>query len=479
MRLMLGLLVVVSVPLVAVSQDDPLVATVVFARSPDVKLMTGDGAQAWEWGVAPQRVVKVMPSGRVWVENLSPPGTGGAWTRRADVVVLADAVGHFSEYIRAHPKDPWGYESRAVARVELREHRKAADDIGEAIKLAPTVRRLVVRGNQWVFLGDDDKALADYTEALRLDPTHYYTLTQRGILHTSRKEYPRAEADFATAIGLRPDDAVAYNKRGVMWYGRGEFDKAVADFTTAVRLHPGFAEAFANRGLAYGGRNNGKAAIADYTRAIEAAPTTAVYHYFRGYTHAQLRDFDKALPDLTEAIRLDPADPRAYLSRAYLYKQQKNTEKAVADFSTLIRMNPKSYDGFVGRGAAWDDARAYDKAAADYVEAIRLNPKSPVPYNALAWLRATASDAKQRDGKQAVELATTLCDLSMGKVADHLDTLAAAQAEAGDFDKAVEMQKRALALPGTPDVTQQEYRTRLKLYEAGQPFRQRLPAKKE
>lgn len=140
MRLMFVLLAT-FVPMVALAQDDPLVGTVVFAKSEDVELRTEDGTLIGRWGAAPGRVVKVTASGRVKTENLYPPGTGGVWTRRTDIVPLADAVAHFSGHIRAHPDDPWGYGMRAAANHELREVRKCVDDLTEAIRLKPSAPR--------------------------------------------------------------------------------------------------------------------------------------------------------------------------------------------------------------------------------------------------------------------------------------------------------------------------------------------------
>src|SRR5262249_19208480 len=62
----------------------------------------------------------------------------------------------------------------------------------------------------------------------------------------------------------------------------------------------------------------------------------------------------------------------------------------------------------------------------------------------LAWLWATGPDGV-RDGKRAVEAATRACELTDWKENEFLDTLAAAYAEVGDFDKAVEYQKKAVS----------------------------------
>ena len=83
---------------------------------------------------------------------------------------------------------------------------------------------------------------------------------------------------------------------------------------------------------------------------------------------------------------------------------------------------------------------------------------------------AACPEAKFRDGKRAVEFATRACELTKWKDPRILNTLAAAQAEAGDFDAAVRSQKRAIELL-TDERQKDDYRSRLVLYQAKRPYR--------
>ena len=81
---------------------------------------------------------------------------------------------------------------------------------------------------------------------------------------------------------------------------------------------------------------------------------------------------------------------------------------------------------------------------------------------------ATCPDAKFQDGKMAVESATRACQLSEWKGANYLDTLAAAYAEEGTFDKAVEWQEKAIQL--SPHM--ESFQERLRLYKEKKPYRE-------
>jgi 2-methylcitrate dehydratase PrpD len=95
--------------------------------------------------------------------------------------------------------------------------------------------------------------------------------------------------------------------------------------------------------------------------------------------------------------------------------------------------------------------------------------------NALAWCLATCPDADLRDGAEAVRLAEAACSATEQKVAELLDTLAAAYAEAGRFEDAVKAARQAIKLA---EERQQQvditgFKDRLSLYEAKKPYHEK------
>ena len=91
--------------------------------------------------------------------------------------------------------------------------------------------------------------------------------------------------------------------------------------------------------------------------------------------------------------------------------------------------------------------------------------------NKLAWLLATCDDPKVRDGAGAVKFAEQAVAKTERKNPVNLETLAAAYAEAGQFEKAVNAENEAIALLQNEE-QKTDFATRLKLYESNSPYRE-------
>src|SRR5262249_15014503 len=148
----------------------------------------------------------------------------------------------------------------------------------------------------------------------------------------------------------------------------------------------------------------------------------------RGEARFKKKQYDKAISDFSESIRQNPDGYWAYSYRGIAYIRSKDHDKGIADLNEAIRLSPDHSLNYHRRAEGWLGKKEYGKARKDLAETIRLDDKDEDAYNSYAWLLATCPDAKIRDGAKAVELAKKACDLTKSKVADHIDTLAAAYA---------------------------------------------------
>jgi len=99
------------------------------------------------------------------------------------------------------------------------------------------------KGHAGLQSGDHDGAIADYTQALKLDPKLVYALIARGAAYYSKGDYRSAVEDYSRSIELEPNDAGVFNSRGNAYRKMGDYDKAAADFEAALRIDPDNAEA--------------------------------------------------------------------------------------------------------------------------------------------------------------------------------------------------------------------------------------------
>ena len=83
-----------------------------------------------------------------------------------------------------------------------------------------------------------DKAIADYNQAIELDPKYAYAYGDRALAYKRQGQLDLAIADFTRAIALDPQDSISYNNRGAAYEVQGQRDKTIADYRTALKLDP-------------------------------------------------------------------------------------------------------------------------------------------------------------------------------------------------------------------------------------------------
>jgi tetratricopeptide (TPR) repeat protein len=243
---------------------------------------------------------------------------------------------------------------------------------------------------------------------------------------------------------------------------------------TSLGWAGGLDDADAGRAAAQGG--NYDEAIRLFTKAIDSGELSqehlSVAYNNRGNAWYKKGDYDRAVADYTKVIEIEPRQVFAYTCRGNAWYKKGDYDKAIADFTTFIEIEPRQPFAYNNRGNAWGKKGDYEKAIADFTKAIEVDPQHTSAYNSLAWLFATCPDDRYRDGTQAVELAEKAVELD--EAISRLDTLAAAYAEAGRFQDAIQTQEQAIAklkqAGGTKYLA--EFEQHLESYKDGKPWRE-------
>jgi tetratricopeptide (TPR) repeat protein len=214
-------------------------------------------------------------------------------------------------------------------------------------------------------------------------------------------------------------------------------------------------------------------ALEYFTQRVQEYPEEPAYWNNRGRVWEEKQELEKAIADYSEAAKLAPEDATTHNNLGTACQKQGDHATAIKHYDNALRSDAQNPTVFYNRGRANQYTGNYEAAAKDYAEAIRVDPKYLPGYNNSAWLAATCPDEKFRNAKLALELAQKAVDMTQGKVWEVLDTLAAAQAEKGDFAAAVKTSEQALAL-GSDAAIHGGVRDRMALYQAGQKYR--MPA---
>ncbi len=259
--------------------------------------------------------------------------------------------------------------------------------------------------------------------------------------------------------------AKAITEEGLKFARKGQLKKAITAFTTAIELDRSRWETYRFRGIAHAKLGRYVLAFKDFDIAILHDPNCAECFYERGTIKMLCGQLEDALEDFSKCVNLDREHAPAYSSRAGVFIRRGLYREALEDIRAALSLKPQNPDYLHNRAVVLTSLERYGEAIEGYERAINLDPKGGGTYNNLAWLLATAKDSTVRDCRKAISYASKA--LKIGKTGSWMDTLAAAYAECGEFDKAVSTEKEAYKLSHPPN---DNFRRRIEVYKNGKTY---------
>jgi TonB family protein len=316
-------------------------------------------------------------------------------------------------------------------------------DLQQRGQQGASVHEVTARGAAQYRADDITNAIKTLNEAVQRQPTSAEGYIMRGAAYQVRDNAAKALADFNKAIELDPKSARAYCDRAALEEELlHEPDKALADYDQAIRLAPKFHRAYSNRGVYFLARHDYEHAIADFSRAIQLIPNDGGGYALRAFAYAKLGQHSRAASDAATAIKFKPSEPPLF----------RGIDLAIRAKAYMV----------LGQSEA---------ALRDLQEAVRLIPDASVIKDNLAWFLATYPNDRLRNGTEAIAVAREACELSHWQRINCYDTLAAAYAEAGDFERAVKYEKQAVTGGSLVSKEREEFQKHLSLFEQRKPFR--------
>lgn len=370
---------------------------------------------------------------------------------------LEEALGRLSRALELGPYDSEVHEKLARLYTRMGDPAKAEQEAmlvkafpekapvrdplrAEVAAQAVSSTSVIRRGLAHARHGRNHDAEAAFRQVLQSQPEHVKALLNLGAVLVKQGRTAEAVDQLRAALTLAEDNSEIHSNLGVALAYDNQVPQALEHIRTALRLDPNYNEAYYNLGWILEAQGKTDQAQAAYQRALELNPVNVRAHNNLGKVLASRGQLDEAVKHWQYAVAYSRENPEALFNLAVAFIQQERFGEAVALLERGLRQDPQNLRMMAG----------------------------------LATLLATCPEARHRDGDKAVRLAEHLVQRSGGNHIPSLNLLAAAQAEARDFDRAIRTSQQALAMATASKQMQliQLTRSRLQLYQVGLPYHQ-------
>ena len=446
--------------------------------------------------------------------------------------LMNDFVEDLGEAIEHDPLLADAYLMKAELQARRREVASALDVANEGIKaLAPYVDSKKAEPETKLKLGklfflraglqaETEEGVADLKRSIEYDPTNQAAiavLTQSLVRDDRLKD---AVEFFQRVLVTNPEnESIIQSTAELLASDPDKLDDALTLLNNKIKLLPDSTALLKTRAKVHAVKKDAASAKADLDRVLDISKNDVAGLLDRARVAIQSDDLDAARKDVDSVLEIEPNRIDAILMRSAIAAEQKRYGEAIEDLRLIIRDQPKetpniqlllqlglyySLDdrpkeavkvlgqvikldadnslAYSMRGDTYLAMREYSKAISDFERALKLTPKDNAErsgiLNNLSWTLSTSLDDDVRNGKRALELGIEACEMTEYKRPHILSTLAAAYAEVGEFDKAVEWAQKAVELGQESKEPQlEQLKKELESYHKKKPWRETTETK--
>jgi tetratricopeptide (TPR) repeat protein len=294
-------------------------------------------------------------------------------------------------------------------------------------------RILSLRGQAHAELEEWEPAIADYSAALKVDPSLADVYNRRGVAYEMSGRPKEALADYEEVVRLHPDHAVGYRNRADAQITLGEPALAEQNYSEALRLQPGDPDILLLRARSRLELERLEDAEQDLQASAAAGPPNPDRQQLAGYLllfkgdrHASRGQGDQAndsyrgaLQSFDSVLGSDPQRVLALLGRAKARRVLGDLTGAVADFTEASRLDPRNAEIAMERGLVLEAQGQHEEALAAYEEAVRLAPENAIAHRCRGGAHAALAqlDQAEQDYSTAIRLAPRYVDARLARAA--------------------------------------------------------------
>lgn len=385
-----------------------------------------------------------------------------------------EAIEALNELREKHPDDPAILLLRAAVFLETKEFEKGLKDIDAGIRLAPDPMDSPLQVLKIQFL----LALERYEDAIKLVEEHEDRDDMKsGLIQglLEKKQYEKAEQLLDDFRKKDPEKKQWILLALMTFAGQEKFDECmelIGKDKTDENDRVGFAFALVQFLMSKEEFDKAEKFL-ETLRKTE--PDKVEWALLAGQFFVDRKQFDKAAEWTEKFVKSHPDVDAVRLFLIAVLADQKKNRRALELLEPLLKNDPNDLRLLRTQGQLLLSSGRHADAIRVMEDIVKKEPEDEVTLNNLSWVLSTSPDDSVRDGKRALELAEKACELTEYQKAYILSTLAAAHAELGDFDKAIEWSEKSLSLSQEDENVAErtdELQKELDSYKEKKPYRE-------
>lgn len=312
----------------------------------------------------------------------------------------AGAMVELKEALRLDPRHALAFYYVGVSQYYLKDYVVANAAFERALQLnVPIIEHHTVYvwiGECQKALGQHDKAMSAYREAIRVKPDDAEAFNRIGLVYHLQKDFPNAVIFYEQAARLDPKTGIYRKNVGLAYLAAGKKDEAMKAYNALVPVDAKLAgelldeitkpttaakprtpaESRWDEGVKFYNAKDFPKALASFQEALRLDPTYGEAGHHIGMSRFQLKQYPEAIAAFENAIKLKYANPHySYHWIGDTFAQLKQHEKAIAAFREAVRLKPDYAVAHNQLGVAYANLKQQQNALTAYQEAFRLNPK--------------------------------------------------------------------------------------------------------
>jgi len=241
------------------------------------------------------------------------------------------------------------------------------------------VAELMQRAEQYVRVGEYERAITDYSAVLKVDslrPEVYHSLAD------AQMDYYKSRAALETMLDASerfPTDLHTQIKLSEYQYILKQYDESLKTIDEILVQDPEYAEAFFMYGMIYIEKDNADAAIKSFQRATEIDSDHADSWMMLGNLYSDQKD-DLALRCYDNVVAINPESVEALHNKAFYYQNTERIAQAKELYRTINEQNPQYTDAYFNTGILYLEQDSLEQALQHFEIATKTDPQYAMGY---------------------------------------------------------------------------------------------------